>query len=130
MSPKSKPKALVWFYLIELFAVIVTVVVTRQMIASMKREERQKEFILKNEKRLQAIYDNSKAGVIIYDYEGNHVFVNKRTCEISGYSREELLGQPFDLGLHPEDVPLAHELLYELQKGKISNFDGELRFGQ
>ena len=40
------------------------------------------------------------------DVKGKITFVNEEFCEIAGYSRDELLGEPHNLIRHP-DVPPA-----------------------
>lgn len=43
------------------------------------------------EDRLEAISNQSSEGITIADMDGNYVFVNPAFCEMSGYSKEELL---------------------------------------
>jgi PAS domain S-box-containing protein len=43
------------------------------------------------EDRLEAISNQSSEGITIADMDGNYVFVNPAFCEMSGYSKDELL---------------------------------------
>lgn len=43
------------------------------------------------EDRLEAISNQSSEGITIADMDGNYVFVNPAFCEMSGYTKEELL---------------------------------------
>ncbi|MEZ5333787.1 MAG: ATP-binding protein [Methanolobus sp.] len=53
--------------------------------------------LTETEKRFQVLYDNIPGGTLIIG--GDYVIedVNQRTCEITGYSREELVGQLCDI---------------------------------
>lgn len=42
---------------------------------------------------LEKAIDQSPLSIVITDFDGNILFINKKTCEISGYGPEELLGE-------------------------------------
>jgi PAS domain S-box-containing protein len=42
---------------------------------------------------LGEVFDNLDAGVFVADEQGRYVAVNRRACELTGYTREELLGK-------------------------------------
>lgn len=54
------------------------------------------------------------------DLKGNITYVNDKLCEVSGYSREECIGQPHSLFRHP-DMPKSvfKEMWATIGKGKI-----------
>ncbi len=54
------------------------------------------------------------------DLKGNITYVNDKLCEISGYSREECIGQPHSMFRHP-DMPkeVFKEMWATIGKGKI-----------
>jgi methyl-accepting chemotaxis protein len=54
------------------------------------------------------------------DLKGNIIYVNDLLCEVSGYSREECIGQPHSMFRHP-DMPKEtfKELWATIGKGKI-----------
>jgi PAS domain S-box-containing protein len=54
--------------------------------------------------RLRIVQDQAPVGVCEIDLEGHYLRVNDRFCEITGYSREELLAKRFQDITHPEDV--------------------------
>lgn len=67
--------------------------------------------------RCRALIDQNIAGVIEVDHEGRFRLVNRRYCEITGYSEDELLRMCFQDITHPddlaEDVGLFHRALLD-----------------
>jgi diguanylate cyclase (GGDEF)-like protein/PAS domain S-box-containing protein len=61
------------------------------------------------------------------DLESRFRVVNRRFCEMTGYSREELIGRPFDMLLSPAQVPGLTAVLAPVmgEGGPID--DGEIR---
>lgn len=51
--------------------------------------------IFEKEKLLQSIFDTVQIGISLTDQDGILHDVNQKFCEIYGYKREELIGQPF-----------------------------------
>lgn len=49
------------------------------------------------------LVDHAGVGIATTDIRGRFTFVNEALCNMIGYSREELLGQPFPIFLHPDD---------------------------
>jgi PAS domain S-box-containing protein len=67
---------------------------------------RQGEELLRlNEERLRAIVSQATAGIAQTDLEGRFVVVNRKYCEIVGYSEAELLERRMHDVTHPEDLP-------------------------
>jgi PAS domain S-box-containing protein len=70
------------------------------------REERQRQAqhaLRESEANFRGFFDSAAVGAVQVNAAGRIVRVNDRYCEITGYSREELLQMsPFDLG-HPDD---------------------------
>lgn len=61
-------------------------------------------------KRLQALFDNMRDGILLVDRNAKHVDANPAFCELLGYSREEMLRMSLW-----DDVPLhRREEAYEL----------------
>ncbi len=59
------------------------------------------------------------------DIEGNFTHVSQAFCEISGYTRQELIGQPYSLVCHPDSSPrIYEEILRTLSSGR--QWHGEL----
>lgn len=57
-----------------------------------------------SERNFRGFFDNAAVGAAQCDMQGRYIRVNDRYCELTGYSRDELLTmQPFDLD-HPDEV--------------------------
>ncbi len=71
-------------------------------------------------KKLQALIDEAPIGVCSTDLKGKITYVNKRFEEVSGYSREEVLGKNgLKLGMFPsEAVKLLGERMKDRLRGK------------
>jgi PAS domain S-box-containing protein len=63
-------------------------------ITESKKAERT---LKENEERIQSLYDNMPGGTIIIGKDYVIEDVNQRTCEITGYKKEELVGQLCDI---------------------------------
>jgi PAS domain S-box-containing protein len=64
--------------------------------------------------------EHAPVGAIVLDEDGRYLAANRRACELSGYTREELLaGGASALALEPERVPstMAKMASGELQSG-------------
>jgi len=56
-----------------------------------------------DEEQLRTLIEQSAAGISQLDLDGRFVAVNQRYCELTGYSREELLGMRMVDITHPDD---------------------------
>jgi PAS domain S-box-containing protein len=78
---------------------------------SLKQKESEKEHFLESINAVAIISKTDDQGIITY---ANDVF-----CEISGYTREELIGQPQSIVRHPGVDPKIYENLWKtIQTGK------------
>jgi PAS domain S-box-containing protein len=61
--------------------------------------------------RFRAIVDQGTAGISIVDLDGRFRFANRRHCEISGYSGEEIRQRTIIDITHPDDRPKNRDLI-------------------
>jgi PAS domain S-box-containing protein len=61
--------------------------IARDITERKKAEER----LLESEERFQTVLENLPHGVCLHDLDGRILFANKATCEMTGYTQEELL---------------------------------------
>ena len=67
-----------------------------------------------SEERYRAIYNQASVGLANGTADGKFVDVNPRFCEMLGYSREELLAQPIETIIHPDDRAQTQTITQEL----------------
>jgi PAS domain S-box-containing protein len=102
------------------------VLVTIQDITDRKRME---QALRVSEARYRGFFENGAVGTAELDVSGRRFTrVNERLCQITGYSREELLRMgPEDL-THPEDRGLNHEKLAAYLREESPIYDVEKRY--
>jgi hypothetical protein len=83
--------------------------VERELRDAKSRRERRRaeEALAASEARFRALLESAPQGVIAVDEKGHIAFVNVKTEEMFGYSRDELFGRPLD-SLLPERYRAAH----------------------
>ena len=80
-----------------------------------------------SEQRMRASFENAALGMVEADREDRLVAVNRRMCQILGYSREALLGKTvFDITA-AEDRAQTRELIARLHEGQLDQLDYEKR---
>ncbi|MBK1714010.1 hybrid sensor histidine kinase/response regulator [Rubrivivax gelatinosus] len=78
-------------------------VANRQALAQAERERAEERERLRTLQMLDVIADNAGEAIFAKDLEGRYLFVNRVTCERSGFSREAMLGQR-DAAIFPPEV--------------------------
>jgi PAS domain S-box-containing protein len=100
-------------------------IVSIQDITQRKQTE---QALRESEQEFRAFFDNSAVGNAQVDMEGRFIRVNDRMCEITGFTREELLKMsPVDI-THPEDRQKEKEGLEALMGGKTQVHKLEKRY--
>jgi PAS domain S-box-containing protein len=116
---------------VEVHLSLVEVRGTERVLASVrditerKRRERRRE---EERRKYTTLVEGSHDGVVVVQ-DGTYAFVNDRFCEMTGRSRDALLGSPFDEVMAPEYRDIVRER-YERRIGgeaPPSNYDVELR---
>lgn len=74
---------------------------------------------IKNE-IFRTVLDQSVVGFVQSDLSSRITFVNDRYCEITGYSREELLGKQWLDITHPDDLTLSSGFFRRMQQEERS----------
>ena len=82
-----------------------------------------------SEQRFKALFEQAAVGVVQTDLEtGRFALVNQRYCEITGYTRDELMRMTFSELTHPEDVSLSVANTDRMRSGEIHEFSQEKRY--
>jgi len=80
--------------------------------------KRMEKALRESEERFRSIVENSQAGIMILDDAYRFVYVNDELHRISGYSREEVIGQDFRQFLDEESQQLVEERYIQRQRGE------------
>ena len=68
----------------------------------------------------QEVFFDGRTLISETDTKGNIVYVNRKFLEMSGYSKEEALGQPHNILRHPDMPRAAFDQMWKtIQSGKI-----------
>jgi diguanylate cyclase (GGDEF)-like protein/PAS domain S-box-containing protein len=97
----------------------VLIDVTDQMTAAISLTE--------NEERFRSSFEQAAVGMAHSAPDGKITRVNQKFCDISGYSRDELLNLCFQQITHPDDLETNLGLHNDLLSGKIDTYTMEKR---
>ncbi len=76
----------------------------------------------------RAFFDNQAVGMVEVNADGKYLQVNRRWCEMSGYSEDEMLKSDFTVLTYSEDLPMEIALDRELINGKRNSYRMEKRY--
>ncbi|KEO73866.1 response regulator [Anditalea andensis] len=92
-------------------------------------ELRNKIELIKQKDFLDNIVEGMQEGFALANHKGTKMRVNDALCKMTGYSREELIGQSTPYSYWPEDMHKKNELAFvRVLKGKSTNDTQELIF--
>jgi PAS domain S-box-containing protein len=95
----------------------------------LSEKRRAEEALRTSERMFQSVFEQAAVGVVIAEGpRGRFVNVNRRFCEIVGYSAEELLGLSSHEITHPDDVAADTRSLMEIASRKASDYAREKRY--
>src|SRR5258705_9479443 len=77
---------------------------------------------------LLATFEQAAVGITHMTLDEQWISVNQRYCEITGYSREEILQLKVDDLTHPDDVPATVEFIRRIRCGELPEYRMEKRY--
>ncbi len=90
--------------------------------------EQSQQDLRQQQERWNATYEHAAIGIVEIDAEGRFLRVNESICDITGLTREELLGWRLFARTHPDDRDVDEELYRRQVKGDIGFYSVEKRF--
>ncbi|MFI5398910.1 MAG: PAS domain S-box protein [Candidatus Binatia bacterium] len=102
--------------------------VSENLVQARRRLESSLVLLRANEEHFRAMFELASVGKAELDLTGRFVRVNRRMCEITGYSAEELLAMSFIALTHPEDRPRDAATFHRLSTGEITEYSTEKRY--
>jgi PAS domain S-box-containing protein len=92
-------------------------------------EQKQAELALKlSEERFRATFEQAAVGIAHIAPDGQWLRVNEKLCQITGYSRLELLASNFQAITHPDDLETDFDYIRQMLRGEISTYSTEKRY--
>jgi PAS domain S-box-containing protein len=70
-----------------------------------------------NEARFRAVFEQTTVGMVNMDVAGNFIDVNRRFCDMLGYTEQELQDTPIWKLIHPDDVAVSRYHMESLISG-------------
>jgi PAS domain S-box-containing protein len=80
------------------------------------------------QEEFQSTFEQAAVGMAHVALDGRWLRVNDRICDITGYSREELLASSFQQITHPDDLATDLAQYESLQRGEIPSYSMEKRY--
>jgi PAS domain S-box-containing protein len=77
---------------------------------------------------LLATFEQAAIGITHLTLDEEWISVNQRYCEITGYSREEILNFKVEHLTHPDDVPASLEFIRRIRSGELPEYRMEKRY--
>ena len=82
----------------------------------------------KSENRFRTAFESAPEGMALIDEQRRFVSVNKRLCEILGYSKNELLGKSFNRFTHPDDRQSGRDRWHQIIEKNFDKNRAEKRY--
>src|ERR671916_1572323 len=86
------------------------------------------EILRESEERFRATFEHAAVGAAQVGIDGRWLRVNRRLCEIVGYTHEEMLGMTFADITHPEDLEADLEQTRAMLRGESQTYTMEKRY--
>ena len=80
------------------------------------------------QEQFEATFNQAAVGIAHLAFDGRWLRVNRRLCEITGYSEQELLATDFQAITHPDDLKKELDQFTALQRGEINSYSIEKRY--
>ena len=98
------------------------------VIEDITSEKLKDEALHRSEAQFRATFENAAIGMAQVAPDGTWLHVNRKVCEILGYSEDELKLGNFQSLTHPEDLPVGLGLMKEMLAGQRSSMQVEKRY--
>lgn len=109
-----------------------TTIDNRKSILSLTRDisERKKteKLLIENEFLFRFQFNNSNLGIVISSTDNIFIKVNKKYCDILGYTEDELQGRSWTEFTYPEDLNISTYQSNQLLTGEIDGYENDKRY--
>jgi PAS domain S-box-containing protein len=98
------------------------------MLLDITERKNAEELLNLSEEKFKNSFHHSPIGIALISPDGKWLKVNNATCEIIGYSEEELLTKTFQDITHPDDLEEDLNYVNQVLKGEITTYTMEKRY--
>jgi PAS domain S-box-containing protein len=84
--------------------------------------------IIEREQRFQATFEQAAVGIAHVSPEGRFLRINKKICDIVGYSEDEMLALTFQDITHPDDLDVDLEYVRQVLDREIETYSMDKRY--
>jgi PAS domain S-box-containing protein len=100
----------------------------REVQKELTERKQAEEALRESEERFRSTFENAPVGMAHVGLDGRWLRVNDTLCEITGYSRQELLAKTFGDITHPDDLEKSWTRVQSLVAGELSMYSMEKRY--
>jgi PAS domain S-box-containing protein len=97
------------------------------IIRDVSERKRVESELRESEERFRQAFEHAGIGMGVCAPNGHWLQVNQALCDLTGYTRDELLEMTFQDITHPDDLGLDLEFVRQLKSGEIDSFTIEKR---
>ncbi|MDZ8136154.1 MAG: PAS domain S-box protein [Nostoc sp. DedQUE04] len=81
-----------------------------------------------SELRYRSLFEQAAVGISQCHSSGHYIQVNQRFCELTGYTKSELLDMCWEELIYPEDLQLIRGEVADLHRGELASIATEIRY--
>jgi PAS domain S-box-containing protein len=86
------------------------------------------EALIESQRALASTFDEAPIGIAHTSLDGRWLRVNRRFCELLGYTAAELMATSFIAITHPDDAEQDYQALTQVRAGTIRRYEREKRY--
>ncbi|MDZ4372624.1 MAG: PAS domain S-box protein [Phenylobacterium sp.] len=76
----------------------------------------------------EAAFEHAAIGKSMVDLDGRFLWINEAASRLTGFSRDVVMGTPFQDMAHPDEAGIDAEKIAQLRAGEIASYETERRF--